>query len=389
MNTTARSMLLSAVAMATASLAGAQNLTTAATSGGAIKLSDGVLFYPAVTVSAGKNDNVTGVATGKISSTVVSAKPRMVAETKRRADRYTLVYEGDFTRYNSSRTDNFNNHTLEAAGDHVLGTRSRLGWAVNYLDKADPRETNSESLDTWRGLGARAVYRYGAQGAKGNLEAEYAYLNKRYDSATANAGDLDSNLVAGRYFWRVMPKTHLVAEARFGDNSYRVFKQNSNTDTRLLVGLTWDATAKTSGSVKVGQQKRNYAGKSDFSGGTYEAQVQWAPLTHSTFTLTARRSAEDSTDAGVQFQKTDSLSLGWNHQWNGRLASRVSVSDSNRTDVGATRQDHTLGTGLGLSYKLGRNYGLNLDYGYTDNDSSAANSTYKRNTFMVSLQAQL
>jgi polysaccharide biosynthesis protein VpsM len=367
----------------------AQNLTTASASGGSLMLSEGIKLTPQVSLGLGHNDNVTGVSAGAISSTVWSLQPRLVAETERGGQRYSLLYAGNFTRYQSSSADNFNSHTLEAAGDHVLGVRSRMGWATNVVYNTDPRDSTSPTADDWRGLGARGVYRYGAEGAQGNLEAEYAYFNKRYDQASAADGDLDSHLVAGRFFWRVMPKTHVVVEARLTDTNYRLGNANDNLDTRLLAGLTWQATAKTTGSVKVGHQKRNFQGKADFSGLTYEGSVQWSPVAHSTVTLSANRSAQDSTDAGVSFQKTNGVSLGWSHQWSSRVSTQANLSDNGRTDVGTGRQDNTLGVGFGVNYQIGRQYVLGFNLNHTDNKSSLSGSAYKRNTVLVQLQAQL
>ncbi len=109
--------------------------------------------------------------------------------------------------------------------------------------------------------------------------------------------------VLGRYFWRVMPRTYLVAEARLGKADYRVNTANNNTDTRLLAGITWEATAKTTGQFKIGRQQKSFdnASKPDASGGTFETSVEWKPLTYSVFTLVANRSAADALVAGAAY----------------------------------------------------------------------------------------
>lgn len=392
--------LLTALAAAAAASAQAQTqtLTTAPTYGGAVRLSDGVFVYPTVNLAVGRNSNVTGVpAAQAISSSVLSLQPLVVAETQRGPQRYTLQYRGDYTRYASSKADNVEDHTLEAAGDYALTTRARMGWALTVQDKNDPRDsTSAEPVpDNWRGVGARALFEYGAEGAAGRLQAEYALGTKRYQNNQAfgsTNADLDRALLAGRFFWRVMPKTRALVEARLADIDYRVDNSNDNTDTRLLLGLTWDATAKTTGTVKVGNQRKNYSStRPDFSGNTVEASIDWSPLPYSTVTLSADRSADDSNDVGVSYLRNTSTGVAWTHEWTDRVATRVSYADTKRVYVNSPngRTDKAQVASVGVLYQVGRNYQLAFDLANTRNNSSVNSNDFKRNTFFVTLQAQL
>jgi hypothetical protein len=78
--------------------------------------------------------------------------------------------------------------------------------------------------------------------------------NKRYQNNLVNTAgaDLDSRAVSGRFYWRVMPNTYATAELRNIDNDYINAKTNNNADNRALVGVTWDVTQITSGSLKFG-----------------------------------------------------------------------------------------------------------------------------------------
>lgn len=384
-------------AMAAASLAAplAHAQKAVPTPEGAVKLAEGVLLYPSVKLSIGRDDNVRAVNTGAISSTVTVLAPALKVEAKNRSGLYTLSYNGAYTNYNSLSTDNTTNHNLGAGGAHEFSSRSRLNWSVGYQDAVDPRAdavVASAEPDQWRGQNLNALYSYGAKEAKGRIETEFSAGRKRYQNnlATTQNSDVNTQQVSGRYFWRVMPRTYLVAEARLGVADYRVGTANNNTDTRLLAGVTWEATAKTTGQFKLGRQQKNFdlAGKPDASGGTYEASVEWKPLTYSTFKLTADRSAQEALSVG-DYSQNSSLGLIWSHQWNSALTSRVAVSDAKADFVNSTRNDDTLTASAGVSYSLGRRYALGFDVVRTERDSTLSTSAFKRNSVLVSINAAL
>lgn len=388
------------VAKATAAVlglsgAGLQAQEAPPTPAGALRLDGGLLLYPSVKLSVGSDDNVRATQDAPVSATVTTLAPTLRAEVQRGSSLYNLTYAGTYTRYSGYKEDNTNNHDLTAGGAHTYSARSRLNWSLGYQNRVDPRAdavVASAEPDQWRGLNLSALYSYGAKQAKGRIETDYRYSNKRYQNnlATTAGSDVDTHQVGARYFWRVMPRTQLVAEARLGSAAYRVNKANDNTDTRLLGGVTWEATAKTTGSVKVGYQSKRFdePGKADASGATYEASVDWKPLTYSTVSVLANRAANDAVSTG-DYEQSNSLGATWTHQWSPALSSRVSLTDASTDYVNSTRQDDTLTTGVGLSYSLGRRYSLGLDITRTERDSTVPSSNYKRNTVLVSLNAAL
>lgn len=358
-------------------------------------LGEGVLLYPSVKLSAGRDDNVRAAETGALSATVTTLAPNLRLETQQRNSTYALIYDGAYTRYSGLNTDNTNNHDLKLTGAHEFSVRSRLNWSLGFQDRFDARAdaaVPSTEPDNWRGSNLNSLYTFGAKGAQGRIEAELNLSRKRYQNnlATTVGSDLDTRQLAGRYFWRVMPSTYLVAEARAAVNDYRVGTANNNTDTRLLLGVTWEATAKTTGSFKLGQQRKDFdqVGKGDVSKSTYEASVTWSPLTYSVFTLTASRAAEDALSNG-DYNQSRNLGLNWAHRWNSSLSSRVALTDAQANYFNSPRRDDTISASLGLSYDLSRRHSLGLDLVRTERDSTLSPNSYKRNTVFLSLRSAL
>lgn len=362
---------------------------------GGVRLGDGVTAFPTVKLSLGRDDNVRSQASGAVSATVTTLSPALKVEADSRLGTYQLNYDGAYTRYSGLGSDNTDNHDLGVSGEHEFSVRSRLNWSANYQDRYDPRADAvafSAKPDHWQGNAVNALYGYGARDAKGRFETELGATRKRYQNNldTTAASDVDTLQMAGRFFWRVMPRTYLVAEGRRTASDYRVGTANNNADTRLLAGVTWEATAATTGTVKLGRQKKNFdaAQKADASKATYEASVEWKPLSYTAFTLTAGKAALDSVTEG-DYNQSNNLGLTWSHQWSERLSSRLGLSNGRASYVNSLRVDDTDSTSLGLLYGFGRNFTLGMDLVHTRRDSTVAPYNYKRNTLLLSLSAAL
>lgn len=369
---------------------------TAPVAGIPIRLDNGIFVYGALQIGVGQNSNVRATETDVRSSSTLGLRPNVVAEVKKGADRYTLSYLGNYTSYSRDNNYNFDHHDLTIAGDKYFTARSRMALAAGVTDRTDdPGATTnaqSDSVDRWTGRNVRGLFAYGADGAQGRLELEGGMGNKRYKNNLANTAgsDLDNTSVSGRFYWRVMPNTYATAELRRYDNDYRIASStNDNIDTRALVGLTWDVTRITSGTIKVGQQRKNYNAREDVDTATYEAQLSWAPRTYSLFTVNARRAEDDATNVGSSIANTQ-YSLDWAHKWTESFSSNLVFGSGNadyRNSQG--RVDDTASATLGLKYELTSNLGLSVDLTRTERDSNTPGFDFKRNTVFAAVQVAL
>jgi hypothetical protein len=373
-----------------------ETIFTEPVSGLPIRFDNGIFVYPSVLAGVGYNSNIAGTSTNPQGSSQFTVQPRVVGELKKHGDRYTLTYNGNFTRYSNSSTDNFNNNDLTLAGDNYFSARSRMGWSVGYVMSSDPRGSTDRPVSTepdrWTAPSAQAIYAYGAKGAQGRFEVEAGLQNKRYQNNRAYTvnSDVDSTALAGRFFYRIMPKTAAVFEVRRGDARYVTNTGLNNTDTRYLVGVTWDSGSKTTGTFKVGHQNKSFsnAAVTGSSGATWEGGLKWSPLTYSTVELTTGRSAVDSSGFS-NYAMNDTTNVVWNHKWASYLTTRATVA-SIRTDYsGTARSDSTRYIGLGVFYEFGRNMRAGFEYGNTNRSSDQSIYDFKRNTSLLSLEATL
>lgn len=369
--------------------------------GNPLRFSNGIFVYPSATVSLGHNDNLTGVATGKESSSVLTLAPQVVAELKRAGDRYALSYTGNYARHFSSNNDDFAQHLIELVGQQVFTARLRTNWGLSYQVGSDARgstdtATGVDEPNKWHSTTLRGGLAYGAQGAAGRLQVDGSWMRKRFDNnrLLTVASDVDATTLSSTFFYRVAPKTSALFELRNTWSDYVLSTSDQdNQDRRVYVGLTWDATAKTTGSVRLGRAYKQFDGASareDGKSGTWEANISWAPLTYSTFNLSTAKGFADSSGTGDYLENT-SMGLTWTHQWSSLTSSSVSLGRVSSKYSANTRKDVTDTLGLGLNRALSSNTSLGLNWTHSERDTSGTptNLDFKRNVTMLQLQTSL
>ncbi len=366
---------------------------------GAPVVAGGVFIYPALGLSLGNNDNVTGSSANEIDSTFYSLRPQVVAEIKTRGDRYTASYAGNFTRYQDSSNDDFDHNDLQLAGDNVFTSRAALGWGIGYIQRTDPRgatdRPTSTTPDKWHSPIARALFAYGAKGAQGRIEVEASLQDKTYDNnrTFTRSSDVELRNLAGRFFYRVAPKTSALVEVRDTEADYKLATSTQdNTERRYYVGATWEATAATTGIFKIGRLEKKYdnAGVQDFSGSSWEGTIRWQPLTYTAFDLTTSKSTSDSTDtSSYDYIVNKNLSLVWNHMWSSYLGTRVSLGRLKSDFAASTRSDETTSYGVAVMYQWRRWLQVGLDWSHTKRDSNINTNDFTRNVTMLTLEGTL
>lgn len=306
----------------------------------------------------------------------------VTADLEHKGDRYSLQYLGVYTRYTDSSLDNINNHTLRLQGANTLNVRNAVRWEVGLVDSFDPRGSTDATMEVqapshYQTKRMGGTYMYGAEGAKGRIEADAFFSTKEYKNnrETMYTADVDSTELNGRFFWRVLPKTSAAFELRYVNYDYVAADAGLDSSSlQWLVGANWNATAATSGRFRIGYTSRRYASRADFSGMSWEAGVTWKPLTYSTFTFTTGRSVSDTTsgDTGAvgDYVLVTSYGLNWTHDWRSNLRSEVSWNHTRSAYAGVERLDKLNVYKAGLYYDFRRWMNAGVEFKYSDRVSS-------------------
>lgn len=361
-----------------------------------IKLGE-ISVTPTLGVRLGHNDNITNAKRNKISSSVMNLTPQIVASVDRGSHQYSLMYLGDLIFIPNSTIDNRNTHTVELSGDHVFTARNRLNWDVAYINGAEARGvTDSSRLagnnlnpDEYRTYDATGVYRYGANGAKGNIELKAAYLDKEYlnNRAINVTRDFTSFNYGVEFLYRAAPKTQIVLDVNRTNIDYKSsLSTQDSMETKYLIGARWKAMAKTEGYFKVGRGSKDFdtAGLKTANMTIYESGITWSPRTYSVLNLSLARNYVDGSAASTPAGESSTAGIRWNHKWKSYFRTAASASYNTVDYNSSGRTDKTDTYALSALYDAKRWLGFSLDYSYTNRDSNVNLFSYKTNLIFLS-----
>lgn len=358
-----------------------------------IKLADSMIFTPTLQVSERYDDNFRAVETGEEDSFITSLTPTFILGAKGNKSFYSVMYSVTSDTFHSSHSDNNTDQHATVDGGVEFNARNRLKLNAGY-HKIEETASIDQSVenDKYSTYIAGGVFSYGAESARAQIDFGANVQKLQYhNSGTLNADkerDTTAFNVVG--YMRVAPKTRLLLELRHTDYAYITNTVLDSQNVGVLGGVTWEATARTTGTVKVGGETKQFDDHnvSDKSNAMWEAGITWEPLTYSKFSLNTR-SGLDEGSAGASVIKSNSSTLGWKHSWLERLSTDVSYTHSTQDYQSIVREDTINAAGLGLTYAMRRWLDVGAGYRYAETDSTFAGESDKRNIFSLSVSASL
>ena len=303
--------------------------------------------------------------------------------------------------FEASTKDNYLDHRWRANFDYNPTSRVFASAFTEYLSSHDGRGKGraeggtgitQASQDEWHQWGIGGKFDYGAPTARGRLEFETGYLNKRYDTnrAFTFSRDRDDYYGAARFFYRIRPKTSLVFEGRTTAFDYTTDAAGvpslDGIDTVLLTGVTWQATYKTTGFAKIGYNFRTFASdqRDTQSGLDWDVGVDWKPRSYSTVRLETSKSITETNGTGDAINSSNIL-LSWEHQWQDRFSTRLNFGYQNSTFEPATREDNTYLMGASANYAFRRWLSLGAGFRHQTSDSTDKKFGFDQNVLEMTL----
>ena len=174
---------------------------------------------------------------------------------------------------------------------------------------------------------ARAGFSYGAQRARGELRFDLSYRDIGYrENAGRDLENLDERRIepSASILYRVGTRTQVFAGFGFAN----ITGGNSERDIlRQFVGLEFDASAITSGSIRVNFVSEDFdnPARDDLNFTGFDVDLTWRPRRFSTVRISAGRETERATvteEVGI----TSEADIEWTHVWRDRISSIVELS---------------------------------------------------------------
>jgi hypothetical protein len=280
---------------------------------------------------------------------------------------YTLKYQSLLAKFKDESILDYNNHLISLGAKFDHGYRLSTEFKLNYKDVIESPGTNSASTQTLTGFieykdkNAEAKLTYGKNTSQGQLVLSLKHLQRKFNNTTQPRSDLNKNELATQFFYRVSPKIRALIEVEIESFDYKalnVLSNLSSTNTNYLLGVKWDVTDNSSGTFKLGYQKKSYDNDelfNDISGLSYSLDMFWLPSSYSKVTLGTSRLTTESAQLGIGGFIREDFSIKLEHQLTGKTSFNANAKYS-EDDITNTlnRTDNITEISAGLTHRLTR-----------------------------------
>ncbi len=366
---------------------------------------------PSVTLEQRHDDNIFSQSNNEKDSWVTILSPSVQAAADFGNTKVELGYQHIAGSYASSSDDDYNDNSVTGLVSYEFNSRNQIDLSASYLDGHEDRgtgfsqgagATGIDEPDTYEETTIDAEYIFGSDSSRGRLVFNVGAVEKEYTNHrdSTRGRDRDSNNAGATFYWNVGGRTNVLVEGSYTDIDYvndpaavvAAFDTLDSEQQKYSVGVTWEATGKTQGTIKVGQRKKDFddSDRDDFSGSSWEADVQWSPKTYSVVTINSAKDSRETNGTG-SFIDSTSYGVTWQHAWSNRFNSSVfySYDEESYEDDPAQREDETSTTGVRFDYSMRRWLDLGLSFTNTEKDSNITGFDFDRNQVALHLSMSL
>lgn len=327
---------------------------------------------------------------------------------KNRGHLYGLEYAADASSFlDGPSEDALIDHRLVGYWGTAFDKKNNLDVGFEYLKSHDARSeedpingvrhsNNIANPDKWQQFQAGGIYVYGTDEARGKFELATCFTCRRYDNNDQEFRDVNIADFSATLYARVSPKTHLLLQVIRSNFDYvntmpgEYTEYLDSDETRYLVGATWKATRKTTGTVKVGYVDKDFDSdtKSDYSNITFDADIDWRPDNNNAVRLGYMFRPYEAIDSDDGLEENDlvevqQLDLTWSHRLTPRITTQASTYIGQDEYKPSGRSDDRYGIELGLRYKTSKFGTIGLRYFNQNRDSSVVDHDYNDQGFLL------
>jgi|GEM_PF-438617 len=233
------------------------------------------------------------------------------------------------------------------------------------------------------------------------LEGNYQFDDLSFRREKDNIDDYQYNTLGATLFYKFWPKTSALVQYVAVIRNHPFDSQYNNTTYTPMAGLTWEPTAKLSGTVKFGYTFANYYQKlpgQNNSLDTWALSVQtlYKISRYTQLFLLAQRGIQEDVDYDSNPYTNSGVSLTLSHLWHYfNVTSYLTFSYYNAdyfytsvdpvTGASLKRNDDYTSFGAGLSRPITKWLKVRLDYVYNNRGSNLSYASYNEHKVLLGL----
>jgi len=364
-------------------------------------------LIPTVKVDLQDTDNMFLSNTNEVDSRLTIISPRIEAITESNGNSLAIAGQIDEANYSATDEDDYTDWRVGADAHLQMDSRNSFDLNAGFFRTRETRGTGFSqggflptSPDRYEETTYGASYQFGTRESLGRLVISGDSYDKSYrnNRITTQFRDREDMEWSGALYFNLSPRTDIFVEyiqrdIDYGTDPLVVPGAPDSLDSDedyYYVGVSWEASAATSGSLKIGQGDKDFddadRAKADLT--SWEANILWEPLSYSVFNFTASQRFDEATGVGNALD-TRRYSINWQHAWSDNLTSTVNWYTSDDTYTGSTRQDDIDALSIRLDYSVQRWFDVYVSFSQDERSSNFGNFSYEQNIAAIGFQASL
>jgi len=355
-------------------------------------LGNGLTLLPSVDVNVENNDNVYLQADGnEVESTITRIAPALSLIGDMGAIQWNANYRAEQGTYSKDEDDDYLDQNINVAAGFEVNARNQIDVNAAFNSAHDARGAGAlegaaalnvlAEPDQYEETTAGVQYTFGADSAFANIVASADTYQKRYDDnkqqdgSTIDNSDRDYDKVTALVGAQLnlSPATKAVFEISQATISYDANDDDAREgdNLKILAGMSWDITGKTTGEVKLGSATRDFKNSDEDSTTrlSWSANLTWEPMTYSSVALYSAQSNNETATVGSYIANTYTQ-VSWDHSFSTFVSAGIEASRSADTYVGASREDETVSYGLNVTYSPKAWMDVKASFNQADRDST-------------------
>jgi len=359
-----------------------------------INLDNGISVKPLINIISKYDDNIYQQTSNKQGDSILIISPSVDLFFDDGLNQYKLDLGFSSGTYAENSDDNYLDSSFNFSAHFEPSQRHRFDVLTSASSQTEPRGTGvtegagsalSEPL-TYKDNSIGGKYEFGALSSVARVSFEAQAVNKKYDNFrnVSKYRDNSATKLGTSLFYKMDSSTDLFVVVNRENIKFDHVEENAlsrdSIDDKALLGVQWEMTSMSTGVAKLGYQNKSFGDltRQDFSGLSWEAEVQWQPLTYTSIAFETSRSAKDPTTLG-DYVNQSLFALTWAHEWNEKLSSSIGASFTKDVYSGIYREDEIVVVSVSFSYLIHRWLEAGVFIDIKDNESTSEVMSFDKN----------
>jgi len=255
-----------------------------------------------------------------------------------------LHYNAEFELFADNSEQNTTNHKADAFFQYNFRGGLSVDLFNRFLDShakrttyfsATGQEIFADELDTYTSNLFNPIVSYDIT-EKVTVEAGYSNYTLNYDTRRNDAKDRTDDSFSGYVFFHFLPKTSMFIDYELTNIDYDETILNGSKENRLLVGIDWDITEKSTGRIKTGYASKDFDDPSIDDANLFhlEAELGHNFTTKSSISLSAVNRAVESGIATSRYNLSSGIAANYIQRITEKIEANLNLSFARDTYKG-------------------------------------------------------